>query len=129
VTALEAVQLARSRGVEIVVDGDVVRCRSRGQAPAGVIEAVRAAKANIVALIGGYSLDRTGALCGHDLLRRLHQFGFCVRRYGDNAALDDDSGDDHVPPRLLLYEFADHQRRFAEALIALGAPDVQCDRF
>jgi hypothetical protein len=127
-TALEALQLARSNGVEVIVDGDIVRCRSKGEAPPKVIEAVKAAKLEFVALIGGYSLDNTGALHGHDLLYRLSQLGFRVRRYGDNASVDDDSLDDRVPPRPLLYEFGSCQSRFADALIALGAPNVQHDR-
>jgi hypothetical protein len=47
-----------------------------------------------------------------------------VRRYGDNAALDDQY--EHLgraPERELLYAFADKQREYARALVELEAPD------
>lgn len=75
-----------------------------------------------------YRLDQTSALVsridGDDPLARLAGLGFRVRRYGDQAALDDDTGQGRVPSMVLLREFADRQQEYGEALVALGAPDM-----
>jgi hypothetical protein len=75
-----------------------------------------------------YRLDQTGALVsrvdGDGLLARLAGVGFHVRRYGDRAGLDDDSGQGSVPSMAILREFADRQQKYGETLIALGAPDM-----
>jgi hypothetical protein len=52
-TALEALALARAEGIAVSLadDGAHIRYRSRGKAPAHVLEALRAAKPEIVALL------------------------------------------------------------------------------
>ena len=49
-------------------------------------------------------VDAAGALAGDDLLAELRALGFVVRRYGVNAAIDDDRGGalDRAAPSLLL---------------------------
>jgi hypothetical protein len=85
-----------------------------------VLAALRAAKPDIVALLSRFRLDASGALAGDDgLLHRLAKLGFRVRRYGDHAALDDDTRQGRVPPMPLLYEFADRQREYGALLTAL----------
>jgi hypothetical protein len=80
-------------------------------------EAIALAKTRGVVL--AVFLDKTGALVGADLLARLAELGFHVRRYGDQAALDDDKGQGRVPPIPLLCEFADRQREYSAALRGL----------
>lgn len=67
-----------------------------------------------------YALDQSGALVsrvdGDDLLARLIGLGFPVRRYGDQAAIDDDSGQGSVPSIEHLHEFADRQQNTATCL-------------
>jgi hypothetical protein len=126
-TAVEALALAHAANVRLSLARDHIRFQSRGAPPAEVIEALRAAKPEIVALLSRLSVDSTGALvgagsAGDDLLARLVKLGFRVRRYGDQAALDDETGLGRVPPMPLLYEFADHQREYSAVLCALGAP-------
>ena len=75
-----------------------------------------------------YALDQSGALVsrvdGDDLLARLIGLGFPVRRYGDQAAIDDDSGQGSVPSIEHLHEFADRQQKYGDLLVVLGAPDM-----
>ena len=78
----------------------------------------------------GYWLGPSGGLAGDDLLNELVRLGFFVRRYGDQAALDDDMGLGRgppmprlgrVPPMPLIYRFADKQAEYGAALTALKA--------
>jgi hypothetical protein len=54
VTALEALAVARAKGVSVSLadDGAHIRYRSRGKAPEHVLKALRAAKPEIVAPLG-----------------------------------------------------------------------------
>jgi hypothetical protein len=97
---------------------------SAGAASEPVIDALKAAKPEIVALLTRYSLTQSGALQGDDLTAELTQLGFCVRRYGSEAALDDDAGRARVPPMPLLYRFAERQAEYGLALRVLRAPDA-----
>ena len=124
-SAVEALALAHAEGVRVSLAGDFIRYQSRGDPPAHVLQALRAAKPEIIALLRRYALDKTGALVGDDLLTRLAHRGFRVRRYGDQAALDDDAG--QVPSRFLLYEFADRQREYGALLRTLQAPSMWKD--
>jgi hypothetical protein len=128
-TAVDALALAHVTNVRVSLIGDRIRYQSRGALSADVIEALRAAKPEIVALLGRLSIDATGAIVeagsgGDSLLARLAKLDFRVRRYGDQAALDDETGQGRVPPMPLLYEFADHQREYGAVLCALGAPRI-----
>jgi hypothetical protein len=127
-TAVEALSLAHAANVQVSLARGHIRCRSRGAPPSEVIEALRAAKPEIVALLGRFSVDATGALAGaasdgDDVLARLTGLGFRVRRYGDKAAL----GQGRVPPMPLLYEFVDHQREYSAVLCMLGAAESQAE--
>jgi hypothetical protein len=128
-SAAATLMLARAAGVQVGLEGDFLRYRSRGEAPSHVIAAIRLAKPGIIALLKGYTLDASGTLwpaAGDDLLVPLAQLGFRVRRYGDQAGIDDDNGVDDLgrsPPMPLLYLYADRQRDLSAVLIALGAPD------
>jgi DNA (cytosine-5)-methyltransferase 1 len=55
---------------------------------------------------------RHGALIGDDFLAELAMLGFSVRRYGDQAALDDDHGQGRVLEIALIYRFADEQAQY-----------------
>jgi hypothetical protein len=66
---------------------------------------------------------RHGALIGDDFLAELAMLGFSVRRYGDQAELDDDHGQGRVLEIALIYRFADEQAQYSEALVTLKAPD------
>jgi hypothetical protein len=88
------------------------------------VDALRAAKPDLVALLACYTLAETGALTGDYLLAELARLGFGVRRYGNQAALDDDTHEGRVPPTPLLYPFAEKQTDYGLALRALRAPDV-----
>ena len=124
-SAIEALALANAEGVLVSLAGDFIRYQSRGAPSERVLAALRAAKLEIVALLSRLWLDASGALVGDDdLLRRLAKAGFRVRRYGGQAALDDDAGQGRVPPMPLLYEFADRQREYGAALQALQARDM-----
>jgi len=122
--AAEALALAEASGVVVTLYRDRLRIGSRGAAPETVIDALKAAKPEIVALLTRYSLTQSGALQGDDLTAELTQLGFRVRRYGSQAALDDDAGRARVPPMPLLYRFADRQAEYGLALRALRAPDA-----
>jgi hypothetical protein len=127
-TAVEALMLAHAANVRVSLVADRIRYQSHGAPPADVIDALRVAKPEIVALLDRVSIDATGALVsapsgGDDLLGRLAKLGFRVRRYGDQAALDDETGQGRVPEdRALLWEFAGRQREYAAVLCAVGAP-------
>jgi hypothetical protein len=114
--------LAHGAGVCVSLAGGWIRYQSHGEPPAHVLNALRAAKPEIVALLGRFRLDASGALAGDDdLLHGLARLGFRVRRYGDQAALDDDARRGRVPPMPLLFDFADRQAEYGAALRALDA--------
>jgi hypothetical protein len=123
-SALRALAFAERYGVSIaVVAGDHLWWQSRGPTPGRALKALKAAKGELIDLLVRYRLDRSGSLAGDDLLAALQVAGFVVRRYGAQAALDDDSGQGRVPPMPLLYRFSDKQAEFSLALRALRAPD------
>jgi hypothetical protein len=124
--ALRALAFAERYGVTIaVVAGDRLWWRSRGPTPGRALEALKAAKGELIDLLVRYSLDSSGALVGDNLLDELRISGFAVRRYGLNAALDDALGGtlDRVPATSLLYAFADKRTEYGLALRALRAPN------
>ena len=121
--ALQALALAEQHGITIALAGDFIRWRSQGPTPHVVLDALKTAKPELLAILRRYSLDANHALAGDDLLISLAKLGFRVRRYGLNAALDDESGLGRVPPMPLIYAFADKQAEYALALRALRAPD------
>jgi hypothetical protein len=121
-----ALALAEKYGIALdLVDGDRLHWRSRGPTPDAALEALKAAKGELINLLVRYCLDSAGGLAGDDVLATLRVRGFAVRRYGANAALDDAlRGALHrVPPAPLLYAFADRQAEYSLALRALRAPD------
>jgi|SRR5271166_1539374 len=123
--ALEALALAHAANVQVSLAGDFIRWRSRGEPPAPVLGALRAAKPEIVALLSRLWVDTSGALAGDDeVLFGLAELGFRVRRYGAQAALDDDTGQGRVPPMPLVRRFSEKQTEYGLALRALGAPDA-----
>jgi hypothetical protein len=123
-SALRALAFAERYGVTIaVVAGDRLRWQSQGPTPGRALKALKAAKGELIDLLVRYRLDPAGGLAGDDLLAALQAAGFVVRRYGAQAALDDDSGQGRVPPMPLLYRFSDKQAEFSLALRALRAPD------
>lgn len=73
--------------------------------------------------VAGHWLDSTGALVGDGLLAELTTLGFGVRRFGDQAALDDNSGQGRVPDIGWIRRFADLQGKYSDELLALKAPD------
>jgi hypothetical protein len=122
--ALRALAFAERYGVTIaVVASDRLRWQSQGPTPGRALEALKAAKGELIDLLVRYRLDTAGSLVGDDLLATLRVRGFAVRRYGVNAALDDALGGalHRVPPASLLYAFADRQAEYSLALRALGA--------
>ena len=124
--ALRALAFAERYGVTIaVVAGDRLSWQSRGPTPGRALEALKAAKGELIDLLVRYRLDSADGLAGDDLLAVLQAAGFAVRRYGVNAALDDALGGalDRVPATSLLYAFADKQAEYGLALRALRAPD------
>ena len=108
-----------------VVGGDRLSWQSQGPTPGRALEALKAAKGELIDLLVRYRLDSAGGLAGDDLLAALQVAGFAVRRYGFNAALDDALGGalHRVPEASLLYAFADKQAEYSLALRALRAPD------
>jgi hypothetical protein len=124
-TVAEALELTQAANVRISLVGDRIRYQSRGEPPAQVLAALAAAKPQLVALLGSYALSKTAALIGDEvLLADLARLDFRVRRYGNQAGLDDDSGQGRAPPMPLVYAFADRQHEYGLALRALGAPDM-----
>jgi hypothetical protein len=125
--ALRALAFAERYGVTIaVVAGDRLSWQSRSPTPGRALEALKAAKGELIDLLVRYRLDSAGGLTGDDdVLAALQVAGFAVRRYGVNAALDDALGGalDRVPATSLLYAFADKQAEYSLALRALRAPD------
>jgi hypothetical protein len=124
--ALRALAFAERYGVTItVVASDRLRWQSQGPTPGRALEALKAAKGELIDLLGRYRLDSAGGLAGDHLLATLRVKGFAVRRYGVNAALDDALGGAlaRVPTTSLLCAFADKQAEYSLALRALGAPD------
>jgi hypothetical protein len=121
-----ALALAERYGIALdLVDGDRLHWRSRGPTPDAALEALKAAKGELINLLARYRLDSAGGLAGDDVLAALQVRGVAVRRYGVNAALDDAlcGALARVPPTSLLYAFADRQAEYSLALRALGAPD------
>jgi hypothetical protein len=118
---------------ERVPDVVFIRWQSRGELPPHVRDALKAAKSEIVALLRSFRLDETDALDATgqtgdaELLAKLAALDFRVRRYGAQAALDDDTGQGRFPPMPLLYEFAERQREYGALLRALQAPDMWQD--
>jgi hypothetical protein len=124
--AVRALAFAERYGVTIaVVAGDRLSWRSQGPTPGRALEALRAAKGELIDLLVRFRLDSAGGLAGDDLLARLQAEGFAVRRYGVNAALDGAlrGALDRVPPMPVLRTFADKQVEYSLALRALRAPD------
>jgi hypothetical protein len=124
--ALRALAFAERHGVTIaLVAGDRLYWQSQGPTPGRALEALKAAKSELIDLLVRYRLDSAGGLAGDDLLAALQVAGFVVRRYGVNAALDGALGRtlDRVPATPLLYTFADRQAEYSLALRALRAPD------
>ena len=123
--ALRALAFAEQYGVTIaVVGGDRLSWQSRGPTPGRALEALKAAKGDLIDLLVRYRLNSTGGLGGDALLATLQVAGFAVRRYGVNAALDVLGGAlDRVPATSLLYAFADKRAEYSLALRALRAPD------
>jgi hypothetical protein len=121
---LRALAFAERYGVTIaVVAGDRLWWQSRGPTPGRALEALKAAKAELIDLLTRYRLDSAGCLAGDDLLATLQVAGFAVRRYGVNAALDALGGALNRVPTSLLYAFAAKQAEYSLALRALRAPD------
>jgi hypothetical protein len=123
-SAAEAIAQAEAAGVRICLAGDFIRYQSHGPPPERVLSALRAAKSDLVALLVRYALTEKSALIGDDVLADLAKLDFRVRRYGVQAALDDDTGQGRVPPMPLLYRFAEYQAEYGLALRALVAPDA-----
>jgi hypothetical protein len=123
-TAAEALRLAHEAGISVSRVGDFIRYHSHGPPPAHVLDALKAAKPEIVALLSRFGLDASGALFGDALLDHLAKLGFRVRIYSDQAALDDDSGQGRVPPMPLLSRFAENQTEYGLVLRALRGPDA-----
>jgi hypothetical protein len=74
----------------------------------------------------GFALHRDGALYGDSLLSELCSIhGFNVRRYCDQAGLDDQYRLGRVPPLPVLYRFREKQPEYSAALVALRAPDAR----
>jgi hypothetical protein len=124
--AHRALAFAERYGVTIaVVSGDRLSWRSQGPTPGRALEALKAAKGELIDLLVRFHLDAAGGLAGDDLLAALQLEGFAVRRYGVNAALDGAlrGALDHLPPTPLLRAFADKQVEYSLALRALRAPD------
>ena len=122
--ALRALAFAERYGITIaVVASDRLSWQSRGPTPGRALEALKAAKGELIDLLVRYRLDSAGGLVGDDLLATLRVKGFAVRRYGVNAALDDALGGalQRAPTASLLYAFADRQAEYSLALRALGA--------
>jgi hypothetical protein len=124
--AHRAVAFAERYSITIaVVASDRLGWQSRGPTPGRALQALKAAKGELIDLLVRYRLDSTGGLAGDDLLAALQVGGFAVRRYGVNAALDGSAGGalDRVPSTPLLYAFADRQADYSVALRAHRAPD------
>jgi hypothetical protein len=117
-SAAEAIAQAEAAGVRICLAGDFIRYQSHGPPPARVLAALRAAKSDLVALLARYALTEGGALIGDDLLADLAKLDFRVRRYGVQAALDDDTGQGRVPPMPLVHRFSEKQTDYGLALRA-----------
>ena len=91
--ALRALAFAERYGITIaVVASDRLSWQSRGPTPGRALEALKAAKGELIDLLVRYRLDTAGGLAGDDLLVKLRGRGFAVRRYGVIPALDDALG-------------------------------------
>lgn len=126
-TAFDALALAHWHRVRVTLDDGRLAWESCDDPPEEVLAALSEAKAEIVAALR-YRLDDTGALIGDGLLDVLGQQGFKVRRYGSNAALDNEGkGSFSRLPCGVKWEWADRQARYALAVVALSAPDHLLD--
>jgi hypothetical protein len=123
-TAAEALRQAHEAGISVSLAGDFIRYQSHGPPPTWVLDALKAAKPEIVTLLSRFSLDASGALIGDTLLDHLAKLGFRVRRYTDQAALDDETGQGRVPSTRHLSRFAEKQTEYGLVLRTLRAPDV-----
>jgi hypothetical protein len=123
-TAAEALRLAHEAGISVSLVGDFIRYQSYGAPPAHVLDALKAAKPEIVALLSRFRLDASGALAGDHVLYDLAELGFSVRLCGDQAALDDETSQGRVPPMPLLYRVAENQTDYELVLRALSEPDA-----
>jgi hypothetical protein len=66
--ATEALRMAHEAGRSVSLVGDFIRYQSHGRPPARVLDALKAAKPEIVALLSRFSLDASGGLIGDALL-------------------------------------------------------------
>jgi hypothetical protein len=68
--------------------------------------------------LDGYSIDASRALVSDrdPVLAELARENFRVRRYDDQAAIDDDMGLGRVPAMPLLHAFADRQDEYSGVL-------------
>src|SRR4029077_10009878 len=113
--ALRALAFAERYGITIaVVASDRLSWQSRGPTPGRALEALKAAKGELIELLVRYRLNSAGGLAGDALLSTLRLEAFAARRYGVNAALDGALGRalDRVPATPLLYAFADRQAEY-----------------
>jgi hypothetical protein len=123
-TAAEALRLAHQAGISISLVGDRIRYQSHASPPAHALDALKAAKPEIVALLSRYALTENGALTGDDLLAGLVRSDFSVRRYGNQAALDDNAVQGRAPPLPVLRRFAEKQIEYGLALRAMRVPEA-----
>jgi hypothetical protein len=122
--ATEALRMAHEAGISVSLVGDFIRYQSHGPPPTRVLEALQAAKPEIVALLSRFSLHASGALAGDHVLYDLAPLGFSVRLCSDQAALDHETGQGRVPPMPLLHRFAENQTDYELVLRALREPDA-----
>lgn len=127
-TAAEALRLANEPGISVGLVAGFIRYQSHGPPPAHVLEALKGAKPEIVAMLSRFGLDASGAVAGDHPLYDLAQLGFSVRLRGDRAALDDETGQGRVPPMPLLYRFAENQTEYELVLRAPRDPDADRNR-
>ena len=71
-----ALALTEKYGIALdLVDGDRLHWRSRGPTPDAALEALKAAKGELIDLLIRYRLDSAGGLAGDDLLATLQVSG------------------------------------------------------
>ena len=127
--AVRALAFAERYGITIaMVGGDRLSWRSQGPTPGRALEALKAAKGELIDLLVRYRLNSAGGLAGDDLLAHTSRVrGFAVRRYGVNAALDDTFSGGALQRAQRYLFFTPSLSRQAEYSLALGlevpAPD------
>ena len=109
-----------------VVASDCLGWQSRGPTPGRALEALKAAKGELIDLLVRYRLDTAGGLAGDDLLATLRVRGFAVRRYGVNAALDNTLGG-ALQRAPTIYLDASNNRIFSAARLMVSAAVVARD--